>query len=101
MRQLETDYSNGAYCVLEITHITDGLEKKTIFNALDEAWISEYVKNHIGEQVHAISGCPIYMEIPGWAYAGAGADEEYSLDNYSGINSSEWKVELKNRSRAR
>ncbi len=97
MRNVETDYSNGAGCVLEITRVTDGLERKVIFNALDEDRISEYIRINIGEQLHAISGCPIYMEIPGWAYTGAGADEKYSLDNYPGINSSEWKVELKNR----
>ena len=98
MRTVETDYSNGAECVLEIARYVDGLEKKVVFNASDEDRVSEYIRTNIGEQLNDMNGCPVYMEVPGWAYANAGADEEYSLYNYPGIDASEWKIELKHRS---
>ena len=94
----QVDYSNNANDILEIKHKVNNKEEIYIFNAKDENIISEWISNNIGEYLHCLNGCPIYMELSSWAYINAGADSlEYSLDSYTDIDSSEWEICLLNR----
>lgn len=99
MINTSVDYSNGASCILQIKHYTENRADTTILNAMDEDYVSNWIIKNIGEQLHRLNGCPIYMELSGLANIYAGADyEEYSLDNYPDINASEWEITLLNRS---
>ena len=92
MKTCTVDYSNGANCVLSITHNRNGKSNTYLFNHSDEDAISNFISEHIGEQLHDLNGCPIYMEVAGWSACFEGScDEEYSLNNYD-IDENEWNI---------
>ena len=94
----KVDYSNGADNILIITHNIKDITEEIIFSATDEDTISEWIANNIGEQINEINGCPIFMEISSWADLNAGVDGlKYTLENYPGINDSEWTIKLSTR----
>lgn len=97
MIHTSVNYSNGTHSVLQIKHFTESHVDTTILNAMDEGYVSEWIMRNIGEQIHSLNGCPIFMELSAWAYNNAGADyEEYSLDAYPDIDASEWEITLLN-----
>ena len=96
MKRIVINHSQSD-CILEIRHIESDRETSHCFNALDEDGISEFVYEHIGDQLHELNNCPIFSEIAGWASNNAGANnEEYSLDHYE-VNQKEWKIILWNK----
>ncbi len=91
---ISVDHSEGAECVLCITHITENENTCHIFDRLDEDKISDFIAKNIGEQINSLNGCPIYMEVAGWAYNYCGTHgDEYSLDPYD-VDEDEWKIEI-------
>lgn len=94
MKRISVDYSEGAELVLNITHITKEKTESYIFDHLDEDKISAFIAEHIGEQINELNGCPIYMEVAGWAYNYCGTQgDEYSLENYD-VDENEWEIEI-------
>lgn len=94
---VSTDYSNGSDAVLIIRKTyeknNENYTEETRFNASDEDNISDFVTRNMGEMLHGLSGCPIYMEIAGWSAINAGSECKYPLDDYDDLEPG-WEVEL-------
>ena len=92
------DFSNGAEAVLIISELRkDSCGRSysitTILDANDESGNAEWINNNIGETLHQLNGCPVYMELSAWAYNNAGVEEtDYSFDNYDGLDN--WSAYL-------
>ena len=94
MKFTSVDYSDGAELVLKITHITKEKTESYYFDHLDEDKISNFIAEHIGEQINSLNGCPIFMEVAGWAYNYCDIyGAEYSLESYD-VEEKEWKIEI-------
>ncbi len=94
-RHVNIDRSKGADVVLRITHATEESIERYTFDRFDEDGISEFIAEHVGEQLHELNGCPIFMEIVGWASGDFGEqDDEYSELGYFGLDEDEWKFEI-------
>ena len=94
---VSTDYSNGAKNILIIRKTEKKNIHETTFAATDERSIADFVECQMGDMLHTLTGCPIYMELSGWSYNNAGIEADYSLyDHYEGLEDG-WEVELTTR----
>lgn len=76
---MRRDYSNGAE-IIAVIQINDC---EYVFDAQDEESIADFLAEKIGDRLHELNSCPMFMEASAWCtMAGVGEtyeDEEFEI----------------------
>lgn len=83
------DYSNGADVVAIIEISKEDWEY--VFDAQAEDTISNFLAEKIGDRLHELNGCPLFMEASSWCVM-AGIGETYEDEEFE-IYIMDWSAE--------
>lgn len=83
------DYSSGAEVVAIIRIDKD--EWEYVFDAQAEDTISNFLAEKIGDRLHELNGCPLFMEASSWCVM-AGIGETYEDEEFE-IYIMDWSAE--------
>ena len=83
------DYSNGADVVAIIEISKEDWEY--VFDAQAEDAISDFLAEKIGDRLHELNGCPLFMEASSWCVM-AGIGETYEDEEFV-IEIADWSDE--------